>query len=174
MNELIESHMYLVSFVINKYFFAKDRETREEMTSVGYEALVLAGHKYDPKIAKFSTFAVMKIRFAIIEHLRKVYKDQVTFSIDNELDGDGTWHDLLEDHTAPYEDEVASRVDIERLLLCLNEEERKIISLFLGLDGDRLKLTLKEIGEPIGLSKTAVWERKQEAISKLRAEVLAG
>jgi RNA polymerase sigma factor (sigma-70 family) len=178
MNELIESHMYLVSFVINKLFFAKNQDIKEEMMSIGYEALVVAAHKYEPKRSKFSTFAILKIRSWIIDFFIKSNRLKrtafQTFSIDGKWEDGATWHELVEDETAQYAERVVFQIDIEGLLSRLSQEEREILSLFLGLDEEEGQLRLREIGERMGLTTGVTWKRKKQAMAKLRAEVLAG
>jgi RNA polymerase sigma factor (sigma-70 family) len=168
-NELIESHMHLVGITIEKFFTVRDRHDKDELMSIGYEALVHAAQKYDPEKCKFSTFVVYKVRWAILNHLRRERRraEIIEFSsLDRTLEGGDMFHEIVGDETSLYEEKAASNVDIERLLSCLDEEEKEILLMSVGLDA-RGKLTQKEIGEFLGISKAKVYRSKKKIIAQL-------
>ncbi len=49
---------------------------------------------------------------------------------------------------------------------CLNERERKVLTMHYGLEGD--KMTLKEIGKILGVGQSRVGQMEGHALRKLR------
>jgi RNA polymerase sigma factor (sigma-70 family) len=57
-------------------------------------------------------------------------------------------------------------------LACLNERERKILSLRFGLDDGDDGLTLEKIGEKFGVTRERIRQIQVEALDKLRAALV--
>lgn len=85
-NELITENMKLVYYVLNKYYHKYIGD--EDMIQVGMVGLVKAADKFDESKSKFSTFAVLCIRHAIQDELRKRNKEPKMMSLE----------DLMEDN----------------------------------------------------------------------------
>ena len=94
--------------------------------------------------------------------------DEPLHGIDGEL---GTFGDLLVDPLADQDYErVLGSIEIEALhslLSGLSERERHVLALRYGLDGD--ELSLRQVGERLGLSGERVRQLEQRALAKLGA-----
>jgi RNA polymerase primary sigma factor len=96
-------------------------------------------------------------------------------------DGEAEFGDLLQQYVVPDTDEQMVRRSFEetlrQALAELSEKERQILSLRFGLDDD-LPLTLREIGDALGISRERVRQIESQALTKLRrssqARALAG
>ena len=78
---------------------------------------------------------------------------------------------LADDKTPAPEEALFSEAEahtIQQLLDQIDEREAKILRLRFGLD-DREPMTLKEIGEEIGLTRERVRQIEHEALAKLNA-----
>jgi len=62
---------------------------------------------------------------------------------------------------------------LERLLDAIDERAARILKLRYGLDGED-PMTLKEIGERIGLTRERVRQIEHEALGKLRDAMMIG
>jgi len=80
--------------------------------------------------------------------------------------------ELLADHRTPSPEEAAfSNADAEvihHLLQRIDEREATILRLRYGLDEDAEPMTLKQIGEQIGLTRERVRQLERDALKKLR------
>ena len=96
-------------------------------------------------------------------------------------DGEAEFGDLLQQYVVPDTDEEMLRRSFEetlrQALAELSEKERQILSLRFGLEDDR-PLTLREIGDALGISRERVRQIESQALTKLRrssqARALAG
>lgn len=74
---LIDSHRYLVPLLCRRWFSGEPAHIRDDLISVGNEALVKAARSHDPNCgAKFSTYATPAIRWAMLTYLREMKKEQ--------------------------------------------------------------------------------------------------
>ncbi|MBP1619721.1 MAG: polymerase primary sigma factor [Acidobacteria bacterium] len=96
-------------------------------------------------------------------------------------DGEAEFGDLLQQYVVPDTDEEMLRRSFEetlrQALAALSEKEQQILSLRFGLEDDR-PLTLREIGDALGISRERVRQIESQALTKLRrssqARALAG
>ncbi len=91
-------------------------------------------------------------------------------------DGEPTnYHDVITDHRATPPEEPIFREDelktIYSLLDAIDEREATVLKLRFGLDGKE-PLTLKQIGEEIGLTRERVRQIEVEALRKLNQRML--
>ena len=86
-------------------------------------------------------------------------------------DGDMTIEQLVRDENNPMPDEAVINADdqtkLAELLGNIEQREATILRLRYGLDGDE-PLTLKEIGQKIGLTRERVRQLEHQALRKLR------
>ena len=82
--------------------------------------------------------------------------------------------DLFEDLRTDQPDEVIARSDdfktILRLLEAIDERDARVLKLRFGLEGQE-PLTLKQIGEEVGLTRERVRQIEVEALRKLQARL---
>lgn len=87
-------------------------------------------------------------------------------------EGDRAWDEVLSDHDAtPIDDDVVSRQRQEAARLVLDRlspREQHILRRRFGLDGDGEEVTLREIGEELGLSRERIRQLEAIALEKLR------
>jgi len=92
-------------------------------------------------------------------------------------DGELTINDLVADTNTPPPDAIVRDSDELRqlgdLLRTIDDRAAKILKLRYGLDGGD-PLTLKEIGEQIGLTRERVRQIEHEALRKLRDAMMVG
>jgi RNA polymerase primary sigma factor len=85
--------------------------------------------------------------------------------------------DLVADMNNPPPDEIVRSVDdlrqLEELLDQIDERAAKILKLRYGLEGQD-PMTLKEIGQQIGLTRERVRQIEHEALRKLRDAMMVG
>ena len=82
--------------------------------------------------------------------------------------------DLFEDFRTAQPDEIIARSDdfktIVRLLEAIDERDARVLKLRFGLEGQE-PLTLKQIGEEVGLTRERVRQIEVEALRKLQARL---
>ena len=92
-------------------------------------------------------------------------------------DGEMTMSDLVADTHNPGPGDIVQSVDelrqLGELLEAIDDRAAKILKLRYGLDGED-PMTLKEIGERIGLTRERVRQIEHEALRKLRDSMMAG
>jgi RNA polymerase primary sigma factor len=92
-------------------------------------------------------------------------------------DGEMTINDLVADTHNPGPDAMVEGIDelrqLGQLLEEIDERAAKILKLRYGLDGED-PMTLKEIGERIGLTRERVRQIEHEALRKLRDSMMVG
>jgi RNA polymerase primary sigma factor len=86
-------------------------------------------------------------------------------------EGEAEFGDLLQQYVVPDTDEEMVRRSFEetlrQALAELSEKERQILAMRFGL-GDDKPLTLREIGEALGISRERVRQIESQALTKLR------
>lgn len=114
----------------------------------------------------------------IIRKAVKAYHAPTQFGGGNSSgDGEMTMSDLVADTHNPGPGEIVQSVDelrhLDELLEEIDERAAKILKLRYGLDGED-PMTLKEIGERIGLTRERVRQIEHEALRKLRDSMMVG
>lgn len=174
LNKLVNHNLKFVVSIAKKY---RDRGVPfEDLISEGNMGLYHAAEKYDGhRETKFITYAVWWIKNSINE----IIKD---YASNNEINVDDFIFDKkksVEYHqeliNEEFEEElnnIQSRNDsVEELLKCLQERERKIVTMFFGLKGTK-EMNLDEIGQSMSLSMERVRQIKDVALIKLKSNVL--
>ncbi len=108
--------------------------------------------------------------------IRKAVKAFHSPTQSGSADGEITINDLVADMHNPTPDEEVLNTDelrhLSRLLGKIDDRAAKILRLRYGLDGED-PMTLKEIGEHIGLTRERVRQIEHEALRQLRDSMLA-
>lgn len=122
-----------------------------------------------PTTAELS--AHMKLSPKKLNIIRKAVKAYNSPTQSGSDDGELTINELVADtHNPTPADLVTDRDELkqlERLLDAIDERAAKILKLRYGLEGED-PMTLKEIGERIGLTRERVRQIEHEALNKLR------
>lgn len=170
LNKLVEHNL---RFVVN---IAKGYRERgvpfADLISEGNLGLIHAASKYDPnKDIRFISYAVWWVRCYINDFIEsQINNSEVTTD-------DYTDYQYREDQiNTEFEENLNSLNDrkstIADLLICLKDRERKVIQMSFGLNGER-EMTLDEISKVTDLSMERVRQIKDNAIMKLKCEVLS-
>ena len=113
----------------------------------------------------------MKMSPKKLKIIRKAIRAVNTPTQSGSADGELTINDLVADRNTPSPDEVVLAGDNIRHLMDLlgdiDEREATILRLRYGLAGED-PMTLKQIGERIGLTRERVRQLEREALKKLR------
>lgn len=125
------------------------------------------------ELAKHMKMSLKKVR--IIHRAVRAFHSPTQSQVSEE---DGlALHELLQDEKAMTPDDIVLGKDevktIYQLLNRIDRREAEILKLRFGLD-DNQPLTLKEIGEKVGLTRERVRQIENEALRKLNAYLSTG
>lgn len=170
LNKLVEHNL---RFVVN---IAKGYRERgvpfADLISEGNLGLIHAASKFDPnKDIRFISYAVWWIRCYINDFI-----DEQCCGVEVSTDDYKDYQYREDQINTEFEDNLNSLNDrnstIADLLMCLKDREKKIIQMSFGLNGER-EMTLDEISKATDLSMERVRQIKDNAIMKLKCEVLS-
>jgi RNA polymerase primary sigma factor len=114
-----------------------------------------------------------------IEHLEGLEEVAATpLSLETPLgEGGGVLRDVVPDPDQPGTDRVATlmrqRADLREMLDALPANERRVLTLRFGLDGDEPPMTLEAIGQRLGLTRERIRQIEGAGLRKLRARLEA-
>lgn len=175
LNKLVYHNLKFVVNIAKNY--RNNNVPFADIISEGNLGLIRAAHKFDStKGVKFISYAVWWIKNSINECIEKYNRDNETLSYDDYTinkctDLEHKFEQINEDFEEKINN-IQSRKDaIESLMKCLHEREIKILTLFFGLNGGR-EMTLEEVGKEMCLTNERVRQIKDNALSKLKCEVL--
>ena len=160
-------------FVVNIAKGYRDRGVSfSDLISEGNLGLIRAAEKFDPtKDIKFISYAVWWVRYYINDFIEsttnknEISADEYTgFQYNDEY-----INDKFEENLNKLNDRKSTIAD---LLICLKERERDIIQMSFGLNGKK-EMTLDEISNVTDLSMERIRQIKDNAIMKLKCEVLS-
>ena len=121
--------------------------------------------------------AHMKLSPKKLKIIRKAVKAYSSPTQSGSDDGELTINELVADMNNPTPDVQVSDNDelrqLGELLQGIDERAAKILKLRYGLEGED-PMTLKEIGQRIGLTRERVRQIEHEALGKLREAMMAG
>ena len=178
-NILVERNLRLVAHVMKKYY--AQTADQEDLLSIGTIGLMKGVTTFDPsKGARLATYAARCVENEILMYFRSQRKSAQDVSLSDYIDtgADGAPlelmdvisedRDLLEELTA-REAEALVRRAVEK---CLTEQERQVIRLRYGLEGEE-PLRQRQVAERTGISRSYVSRIEKRALEKLRAELEA-
>lgn len=178
-NILVERNLRLVAHVMKKYY--AQTADQEDLISIGTIGLMKGVTTFDPsKGARLATYAARCVENEILMYFRAQRKSAQDVSLSDYIDtgADGAPlelmdvisedRDLLEELTA-REAEALVRKAVEK---CLTEQERQVIRLRYGLEGEE-PLRQRQVAERTGISRSYVSRIEKRALEKLRAELEA-
>ena len=109
--------------------------------------------------------------------IRKAVKAYHSPTQSGSADGELTINELVADTHNPSPDEIVRDDDelrhLDELMADMDPRAARILKLRYGLEGDN-PLTLKEIGQRVGLTRERVRQIEHEALAKLRDAMLVG
>ncbi len=173
--KLISHNLRLVSHIVKKYYSGS--KNSEDLVSVGVIGLVKAVDSFRSCAgAKFATYAAKCIQNEILMYFRSQKKltCEVSLSDTIDVDRDGnplTYIDVIscdESLTSEVERHLDGQRAMKYVNTCLDERERRIISLRYGLGG-RTPLTQREVATLLGISRSYVSRIEKTAIEKLQS-----
>ena len=177
-NILIERNLRLVAHIMKKYY--SSTSDQEDLISIGTIGLIKGITTFDAsKGARLATYAAKCAENEILMYFRAQRKSAQDVSLSDMIDtgNDGAALSLM-DVVADERDlleQVATRESVERLRkvigVCLNEQERRVISLRYGLDGEK-PCRQREVAEKTGISRSYVSRIEKRALQKLKDHLL--
>ena len=173
-NILIERNLRLVSHIMKKYYAVTSDQ--EDLISIGTIGLIKGISTFDAsKGARLATYAARCVENEILMHFRAQKKSAQDVSLSDyiETGSDGAALSLM-DVVAEEEDllETVSRREVIRAVCravksCLTEQERQVIELRYGLQGNP-PLRQREVADITGISRSYVSRIEKRALEKLR------
>lgn len=165
-NQIIRANLRLVVSIAKRH--VQQNGTLFELISDGNISLIRAVEKFDfalgNKFSTYATWAIMKNFARSIPHER-VQLDRFRTGHEELFGGTSDERtDALELETAQAKREA----EVEKILRHLDRRERAIVARRFGLDRDVEPLTLKEIGQEMGVSKERIRQIESRALAKLR------
>ena len=174
-NILIERNLRLVAHIMKKYY-AVDSD-QEDLISIGTIGLIKAVTTFDTsKGARLATYAARCVENEILMYFRSMRKSAQDVSLSDyiETGADGaalSLMDVVSEDTDLLE-QVTTKETVQQLHqvldTCLTEQERQIITMRYGLDGEKPKRQ-REVALYCGISRSYISRIEKRALEKLRA-----
>ena len=174
-NILIERNLRLVAHIMKKYY-AMDAD-QEDLISIGTIGLIKAVSTFDAsKGARLATYAARCVENEMLMYFRSQRKSAQDVSLSDyiETGADGTALSLMDvvSEDSDLLEQVSTREAVLKLRQViessLNEQERQVITMRYGLDGDTPRRQ-REVAAICGISRSYVSRIEKKALQKLRA-----
>lgn len=165
-NQIVQANLRLVVSIAKRHVSTSDDFF--ELVSDGNMSLIRAVEKFDySRGNKFSTYASWAIMKNYARTIPDGFKQRDRFRSGNEEMFQATQDARSDQHEQESAQDLRER-QIGEILSQLDEREQKIIISRFGLDHRNEPLTLKEVGEEMGVTKERVRQIEARALSKLR------
>ena len=174
-NILIERNLRLVAHIMKKYYAIESDQ--EDLISIGTIGLIKAVSTFDTsKGARLATYAARCVENEILMYFRAQRKSAQDVSLSDyiETGSDGaalSLMDVVSEDTDLLE-QVTTREAIRQLRVVmaavLTDQERQVITLRYGLDGEKPKRQ-REVALTCGISRSYISRIEKRALEKLRA-----
>ena len=173
-NILIERNLRLVAHIMKKYY--AQTADQEDLISIGTIGLIKGITTFDPtKGARLATYAARCVENEILMYFRSQRKSAQDVSLSDYIDtgADGAPLALMDMVAEDCDllDQICSREMAQQLHRaldsCLTEQEKQVVVLRYGLDGQPPKRQ-REVAQITGISRSYVSRIEKKALEKLR------
>ena len=166
-NKIVQANLRLVVSIAKKHVDPNDDFFG--LISDGNMSLIRASEKFDySRGNKFSTYASWAIMKNFARTIPDEFKHRDRFRTSSEEVFSGH-EDRRADNFSAEIDQAARTDQIQKILHTLDQREQQIIVRRFGLDHRFEPLTLKEVGEELGVTKERIRQLEARALDKLRA-----
>ena len=165
-NQIVQCNLRLVVSIAKRHVSAN--EDFFNLISDGNMSLIRAVEKFDySRGNKFSTYASWAIMKNFARSIPSEFKHRDRFRTTTEE----LFLSRQDERLDPYVEETVQRRrqrELSKILNRLDEREQKIIAARFGLARGSEPLTLKEVGEEMGVTKERIRQLEARALGKLR------
>ncbi len=174
-NVLIERNLRLVAHIMKKYY--AQTADQEDLISIGTIGLIKGITTFDTsKGARLATYAARCVENEILMYFRSQRKSAQDVSLSDyiETGTDGAALSLMDvvSDDCDLMEQVSSRESVcllrKAIAACLTDQERQVIILRYGLDGD-IPRRQRQVAEACNISRSYVSRIEKRALEKLRA-----
>ncbi len=174
-NILIERNLRLVAHIMKKYYALTSDQ--EDLISIGTIGLIKGISTFDAsKGARLATYASRCVENEILMYFRSQKKSAQDVSLSDciEADTDGTSLSLMDvvSEDCDLLEQISNKETVGKLREavdnCLTEQERRVIILRYGLDGEKPHRQ-REVAAITGISRSYVSRIEKRALGKLKA-----
>ncbi len=165
-NEIIRANLRLVVSIAKRRL--RNAGDFFDLVSDGNMSLIRAVEKFDyGRGFKFSTYAT----WAIVKNFARTIPNELRRQERFRTASDEVFMTAADDRPNPFAEQAAQanrETQLARILDCLDTREQQVISHRFGLGPDQQPLTLREVGDLLGVTKERVRQLETRAITKLR------
>jgi RNA polymerase primary sigma factor/RNA polymerase sigma factor len=166
-NDIVKANLRLVVSIAKRHVNSSDDFFA--LISDGNMSLIRAVEKFDySRGNKFSTYA----SWAIMKNFARTIPDEFKHRDRFRTSGEELFMTQQDDRSDPLAVETQHRQrqrQVNRILNRLDEREQRIIAARFGLGRTGDGLTLKEVGQELGVTKERIRQLEARALDKLRA-----